>query len=134
MLQAVQAVTANPNTNASPLYACVYTCHCIALLQLQNKLAEARSTLQNSVDPATGRRLFHPATGRAPRFTRNTTQQPVSEYLYSLSHQQDEKFKAAAQERERRVREEAATSKQAHGSKQLIRALQHKRFKQVCVD
>lgn len=57
-------------------------------LQLQNKLSEARSTLQNSVDPNTGKRLFHPETGRAPRFSRNTSQQPVSEYLYSLSQQQ----------------------------------------------
>jgi hypothetical protein len=56
--------------------------------QLQNKLSEARSTLQNSVDPNTGKRLFHPETGRAPRFSRNTSQQPVSEYLYSLSQQQ----------------------------------------------
>lgn len=57
-------------------------------LQLQNKLSEARSTLQNSVDPNTGKRLFHPETGRAPRFSRNTSQQPVSDYLYSLSQQQ----------------------------------------------
>lgn len=100
-------------------------------LQLQNKLSEARSTLQNSIDPNTGKRLFHPETGRAPRFTRNTTQQPVSEYLYSLSHQQEEKHKAAALERERRRREEATSSKQAQGSKHLVKALQHKRFKQV---
>ena len=108
----------------------VSACCCLGL-QLQNKLSEARSTLQNSVDPTTGQRLFHPATGRAPRHMRNTTQQPVSEYLYSLSHQQEEKFKAAAMERERRAREEATSSKQAQGSKQLVRALQHKRFKQV---
>jgi hypothetical protein len=64
-------------------------CHPIVLLpQLQNKLSEARSTLQNSIDPNTGKRLFHPETGRAPRFSRNTSQQPVSEYLYSLSQQQ----------------------------------------------
>lgn len=60
----------------------------LLLLQLQNKLSEARSTLQNSIDPNTGKRLFHPETGRAPRFSRNTSQQPVSEYLYSLSQQQ----------------------------------------------
>jgi hypothetical protein len=62
---------------------------CVSWLpQLQNKLSEARSTLQNSIDPNTGKRLFHPETGRAPRFSRNTSQQPVSEYLYSLSQQQ----------------------------------------------
>lgn len=56
--------------------------------QLQNRLSEARSTLQNSIDPNTGKRLFHPEVGRAPRFSRNTSQQPVSDYLYSLSQQQ----------------------------------------------
>jgi hypothetical protein len=60
----------------------------LLLPQLQNKLSEARSTLQNSIDPNTGKRLFHPEIGRAPRFNRNTSQQPVSEYLYSLSQQQ----------------------------------------------
>jgi hypothetical protein len=44
---------------------------------------------------------------------------------------QDEKHKAAAAERERRQREEATTSKAAQGSKQLVKQLQHKRFKQV---
>lgn len=67
---------------------CVYACALLLLPQLQNKLSEARSTLQNSIDPNTGKRLFHPETGRAPRFSRNTSQQPVSEYLYSLSQQQ----------------------------------------------
>lgn len=99
--------------------------------KLQNKLSEARSTLQNSIDPNTGKRLFHPETGRAPRFSRNTSQQPVSEYLYSLSQQQEEKHKAAAAERERRQKEEAAASKAATGSKQLVKQLQHKRFKQI---
>lgn len=65
-------------------------CHALLLLlpQLQHKLSEARSTLCNSIDPNTGKRLFHPETGRAPRFSRNTSQQPVSEYLFSLSQQQ----------------------------------------------
>lgn len=60
----------------------------VPVVQLQNKLSEARSTLQNSVDPNTGKRLFHPEIGRAPRFSRNTSHQPVSDYLYSLSQQQ----------------------------------------------
>lgn len=67
---------------------CVCACALLLLPQLQNKLSEARSTLQNSIDPNTGKRLFHPETGRAPRFSRNISQQPVSEYLYSLSQQQ----------------------------------------------
>lgn len=40
-------------------------------------------------------------------------------------------MKAAAAERERRQREEATVSKAAQGSKQLVKQLQHKRFKQV---
>jgi hypothetical protein len=40
-------------------------------------------------------------------------------------------MKAAAAERERRQREEATISKAAQGSKQLVKQLQHKRFKQV---
>lgn len=44
---------------------------------------------------------------------------------------QGEKMKAAAAERERRQREEATVSKAAQGSKQLVKQLQHKRFKQV---
>jgi hypothetical protein len=55
----------------------------------------------------------------------------VSEYLYSLGHLQDEKLRAAAAERERRAREDAASSKAAQGSRVLVRQLQHKRFKQV---
>jgi hypothetical protein len=44
---------------------------------------------------------------------------------------QEEKHKAAAAERERKQKEEAGCSKAASGSKQLVRQLQHKRFKQV---
>lgn len=97
--------------------------------KLQNKLAEARSTLQSAVDPVTGKRLFHPETGRAPNHGRGG--QSVCEYLYGLSAQQEAKARAASAEADRRAAAEAASAKQAEGSKQLVKALQHKRFRQI---
>jgi hypothetical protein len=52
--------------------------------QLQNKLTEARAKLDGPVDPATGRPLYKPQTGRAPYYTRHAPEQGVGEYLYSL--------------------------------------------------
>jgi hypothetical protein len=61
-------------------------------LQLQSKLAEARSSLTRAVDPVTGKRLFHPATGRAPTtIIRHGAGQAVCQKLYKLKQQQDEK-------------------------------------------
>eukprot|EP00879_Flechtneria_rotunda_P016181 GHRR01016925.1.p1 GENE.GHRR01016925.1~~GHRR01016925.1.p1 ORF type:complete len:770 (+),score=302.29 GHRR01016925.1:355-2664(+) len=99
--------------------------------KLQKKLQEARSSIQSSVDPTTGRKLFQPETGRAPIYTRNTSQLPVGEYLYSLKQQQEDKARAAAEELERKRQAEAASTKQAQGSKNLVKALQQKRFRQI---
>jgi hypothetical protein len=52
--------------------------------QLQAKLAEARSRLAGPVDPATGRELYRPQTGRGPSFPRHGPGQAVGEYLYGL--------------------------------------------------
>lgn len=101
------------------------------LLQLQNKLQEARDALQSHVDPVTGKRLFHPETGRAPSGARKTGNASVGEYLYNLKQQQDEKAKAALEEQERKMREQAAKAKQSKGSKEMVKALQQKRFQQV---
>lgn len=100
-------------------------------LQLQTKLEEARKTLQAEVDPVTGKRLFHPETGRAPTGVRRTGDASVGEYLYNLKQQQDEKAKAAVDEKERKQRENATRAKQSKGSKEMVKSLQHKRFKQV---
>jgi len=51
--------------------------------QLQTKLAEARAKLEGH-DPNTGRSLFTPQTGRAPYFTRHTSNQGVGDYLFSM--------------------------------------------------
>ena len=53
--------------------------------QLQDKLAEARAKLEGPTDPATGRRLYAPQTGRAPAAGRNAGSLPVGEYLYAIS-------------------------------------------------
>ena len=52
--------------------------------QLQAKLTEARAKLEGPVDPATGRPLYRPITGRGPSFARRAPEQAVGEYLYSL--------------------------------------------------
>ncbi|KAF8057295.1 hypothetical protein HT031_006103 [Scenedesmus sp. PABB004] len=99
--------------------------------KLQNKLAEARSTLQTAVDPATGRRLFTPETGRAPHFARNASALPVGEYLYSLSATHADKLAAAAEDKARRAEADAARVKHNSSSAALVRALQTKRFRQI---
>lgn len=99
--------------------------------QLQNKLQEARNTLHADIDPVTGKRLFHPETGRAPTGVRRAGDTPVGEYLYNLKQQQDEKARAALDEKERKQRETAARAKQSKGSRELVKTLQNKRFKQV---
>lgn len=103
----------------------------LAHAQLQNKLAEARSTLQSAVDPLTGRRLFHPETcARAPA-GRNTSALPVGEYLYQQGQAREGRVRAAAAEAEARRIAEAACAKAATGSAQLVRALKERRFRQV---
>lgn len=102
-----------------------------SLLQLQNKLKEARNTLQADIDPVTGKRLFHPETGRAPTGLRRAGDTPIGEHLYNLRQQLDEKARAALDEQDRKQREIAARAKQSKGSRELIKTLQHKRFKQV---
>lgn len=52
--------------------------------QLQCKLSEARAKLALPQDPATGRALYKPQTGRGPSFTRHTPEQGVGEYLHAL--------------------------------------------------
>jgi hypothetical protein len=103
--------------------------HC---LQLQNKLQEARSTLSVAVDPTTGKRLFHPETGRAPNFARgNAKAGGVGEYLYNLKQQQDDKARAVKEEQERKRVEDMQRGKQSASSKSMVKALQTKRFRQV---
>lgn len=101
------------------------------LLQLQSKLQEARDTLQAEIDPVTGKRLFHPEIGRAPTGVRRSVDTTVGEYLFKLKQQQDDKTKAAQDEKERKRQEEAARAKQSKGSKEMVKVLQQKRFKQV---
>eukprot|EP00882_Tetradesmus_deserticola_P010443 GHRQ01011028.1.p1 GENE.GHRQ01011028.1~~GHRQ01011028.1.p1 ORF type:complete len:155 (+),score=61.03 GHRQ01011028.1:637-1101(+) len=101
-------------------------------LQLQNKLQEARGTLTAAVDPTTGKKLFHPETGRAPNFARgNAKAGGVGEYLYNLKQQQDDKARAVKEEQERKRVEDMQCDKQNASSKSMVRALQTKRFRQV---
>jgi hypothetical protein len=100
--------------------------------QLQNKLQEARSTLTAAVDPATGKKLFHPETGRAPNFARGSAKAGgVGEYLYNLKQQQDDKARAVKEELERKRQEDMQRGKQSASSKSMVKALQNKRFRQV---
>ncbi|WIA42412.1 hypothetical protein OEZ86_008411 [Tetradesmus obliquus] len=100
--------------------------------KLQNKLSEARSTLTAAVDPATGKKLFHPETGRAPNFARgNAKAGGVGEYLYNLKQQQDDKARAVKEEMERKRVEDAQGNKQSASSKHMVKALQNKRFRQI---
>lgn len=71
---------------------CCPCCACWSFLQLQSKLAEARSSLTKAVDPVTGKRLFHPETGRAPTtIIRHGDGHDICQNLYKLKQQQDEK-------------------------------------------
>lgn len=112
-------------------FGCIPSAAVLHWLQLQNKLQEARNTLQTAVDPATGKKLFQPEIGRAPTSMRNSSHLPVGEYLYSLKQQQDDKVRAAGEELDRKRREEAEKAKKANSSKALVKALQQKRFRQV---
>jgi hypothetical protein len=108
------------------------SCPLLHHLQLQNKLQEARSTLSVAVDPTTGKKLFHPETGRAPNFARgNAMAGGVSEYLYNLKQQQDDKARAVKEEQERKRVEDMQRGKQSASSKSMVKALQTKRFRQV---
>jgi hypothetical protein len=108
------------------------SCASLQYLQLQNKLQEARSTLSVAVDPTTGKKLFHPETGRAPNFARgNAKSGGVGEYLYNLKQQQDDKARAVKEEQERKRVEDMQRGKQSASSKSMVKALQTKRFRQV---
>ncbi|KAF6256830.1 hypothetical protein COO60DRAFT_1656523 [Scenedesmus sp. NREL 46B-D3] len=86
---------------------------------------EARGTLSEAVDPATGKRLFHPETGRAPNFARgNAKAGGVGEYLYGLQQQQDDKARAVKEELERKRVEDMQCTKQNASSKSMVKALQ----------
>lgn len=117
-----------------PDHACIVPAWLLLVrcAQLQNKLSEARSTLTAAVDPATGKKLFHPETGRAPNFARgNAKAGGVGEYLYNLKQQQDDKARAVKEEVERKRVEDAQGNKQSASSKHMVKALQNKRFRQV---
>eukprot|EP00658_Telonema_sp_P-2_P029740 TRINITY_DN22571_c0_g1_i1.p1 TRINITY_DN22571_c0_g1~~TRINITY_DN22571_c0_g1_i1.p1 ORF type:complete len:489 (+),score=163.92 TRINITY_DN22571_c0_g1_i1:161-1627(+) len=59
------------------------------------KQDKMRSTLPASsgqeVDQNTGQRLFHPQTGRAPLFQRNSSGLPIGEYLHSYAFEKAER-------------------------------------------
>ena len=98
--------------------------------RLQLKLADARAKLEGPVDPATGRRLFQPRTGRAPAFARHAPGQAVGEYLYKLQSERDEKARRRAAEEAKRA-DEARRARVDAGSAAIARRLQRKRFRQV---
>lgn len=63
------------------LYACLHPA-----LQRDRKLAEQRAQLNGSTDPTTGKQLYKPETGRAPRNAeRNREGKPIGEYLYQAA-------------------------------------------------
>lgn len=99
--------------------------------KLQAKLEEARHKLDGPNDPQTGKRLYHPQTGRAPNFKRNTAGQPIGEYLYNLQYDIDEHRESVKQEVQARAHEEANAHKTTGHSQALIRKLKRKRFRQV---
>ncbi|GBF98697.1 hypothetical protein Rsub_11411 [Raphidocelis subcapitata] len=99
--------------------------------KLQNKLTEARAKLHGSIDPATGRTLFKPKTGRGPSFTRRAPEQPVGDYLFSLQHERDEKARARLEDEARRAVEDAGRLKTAASSAAIVRRLTRKRFQQI---
>ncbi len=53
---------------------------------MARRTADKLETLRSAapVDPATGRPLFTPATGRAPVQPRNSAGAPVGDYLYGI--------------------------------------------------
>ncbi|GBF97125.1 hypothetical protein Rsub_10136 [Raphidocelis subcapitata] len=98
--------------------------------KLQTKLSEARAKLDGDVDPATGRALYKPQTGRAPYYTRHAPEQGVGDYLYSLQTEKDEKARQRVAEEARRA-DEARRGRVDSSSAAIVRRLQRKRFSQV---
>ncbi len=71
------------------------------------------------VDPATGRQLYVPEVGRAPRAasaSRNPDRLPVSEYLYSAGLETLQR-KASVVEAERQAAKEAANAPHTTGER-----------------
>ncbi|KAI8475815.1 MAG: hypothetical protein J3K34DRAFT_478827 [Monoraphidium minutum] len=86
--------------------------------KLQAKLAEARAKLEG-VDPATGRPLHVPQTGRAPSFSRHGPERGVGDYLHGLQGERDEKARQRAEEDERRA-DEARVIRAAGASAAIV--------------
>lgn len=98
------------------------------------KLARAKEELHGSYDPATGRRLFHPITGRGPTDgSRNPTQLPVGEYLYERGQEVSEKLADRAQEAHYDAVTVAAASHVSPQSAAIMEQLKAKRLAQVFV-
>ncbi|KAG2497694.1 hypothetical protein HYH03_004431 [Edaphochlamys debaryana] len=101
------------------------------------KLEAARQLLHGPVDPATGKTLFQPETGRGPRggVARHSAARAsgghIGEHLYRAAQELAAK-RAAAEEAERRAAdEEASRSRTTNVSQRLFTDLKLKRFRQI---
>lgn len=98
----------------------------------QRRAEELKERYAGQVDPDTGKLLYQPETGRAPRnYERNKEGRPIGEYLYEVGQGLAAK-RAAVEEEERRAAEEAAnTSHTTQTSHKLFAQLKVKRVAQI---
>uniref|UniRef100_A0A7S0R6Y6 PFU domain-containing protein n=1 Tax=Chlamydomonas leiostraca TaxID=1034604 RepID=A0A7S0R6Y6_9CHLO len=96
------------------------------------KIEEKREMIYGAVDPNTGRQLYKPEVGRAPKnMNRNREGMPIGEYLYSSGVDMLSRKEA---ELEQKRREEMAAANASHSteqSKKMYQSLKVKRFQQI---
>eukprot|EP00798_Chlamydomonas_sp_ICE-L_P002715 gene2715-12588_t len=105
------------------------------------KLEDAREKYHGSHDPTTGRLLYHPEVGRAPR-NRPSAKQPVGqhspsgappvfEHLYSSAEETRAKKEAMKEAERKQAEAQASQSHSTSTSNRLYNRLKLKRFTQV---
>ena len=82
-------------------------------------------------DLSTGRELFKPQTGRAPRFIRNSDEVPVWDYLYGMRYEFDDKKEFMAALDEQRMSDSMDRVRITERSEKLMQKLKRRRFRQI---
>lgn len=80
------------------------------------------------IDPDTGRRLFHPETGRSPTFQRNSARLPIGEFLFASRHESDDIRKKLEEEQAEAYAAQANARHVARGSKRRLALLRRRQF------
>ncbi|KAK9832637.1 hypothetical protein WJX81_006000 [Elliptochloris bilobata] len=95
------------------------------------RLAAAIAEAEHPRDPATGRPLFVPATGRPPAHDRNRAGMPIGEYLYRMQAEVDDKKARLARLAAMQCAADASASYTNALSLRLTEGLKSRRFAQI---